>query len=212
MARDLSASVQAALDETQVNPILLFEAEFADGYLRLWTGYGDLSWNGYTWTGAGTMGSISPISETDQVQANGIAVSLSGIPSAYVSLILSDVRQGKVGRVYLGFLDNSGNIIANPYMAFEGRLDIPTIEEAGEGAMITITYESRLIDLNRSREIRFTDEEQKRMYLGDKGLEYVVGMQEVTLNWGRGTASTTTAPSTSGTPTIKLNGTLKPLA
>ena len=185
MARDLSASVQAALDETQVNPILLFEAEFADGYLRLWTGYGDLSWNGYTWTGAGTMGSISPISETDQVQANGIAVSLSGIPSDYVSLILSDVRQGKIGRVYLGFLDNSGNIIANPYMAFEGRLDIPTLEEAGEGAMITITYESRLIDLNRSREIRFTDEEQKRMYPGDKGLEYVAAMQEVTLNWGR---------------------------
>lgn len=185
MARDLSASVQSAIEATQVAPFLLFEAEFADGYLRLWSGIGDLSWNGYTWLGVGTLGNISPISETDEVQANGITVSLTGIPSNYVSLILSDVRQGKVGKVYVGFLDANGAIIADPYMTFEGRLDIPAIEEAGEDAMITITYESRLIDLQRTREIRFTDEEQKRLYPGDKGLEFVASMQEITLNWGR---------------------------
>lgn len=185
MARDLTASVKSAIEATQVAPFLLFEAEFADGYLRLWSGIGDISWNGYTWTGVGTLGSISPISETDEVQANGISVSLTGIPSDYVSLILSDVRQGKMGRVYVGFLDANGVIVSDPYMAFEGRLDVPAIEEAGEDAMITITYESRLIDLQRPREIRFTDEEQKRLYPSDKGLEYVTSMQEVTLSWGR---------------------------
>lgn len=185
MSRDLSASVQSAIEATQVAPFLLFEGQFATDYVRVWTGYGDLSWNGETWVGVGTLGGVSAVQESAEIQASGVSVTFTGIPSEFISLALQESRQGKSGKVYIGFLDNSNAIIADPYMIFEGKLDIPSIQEEGESASITITYESRLIDLQRPREIRYTNEEQKREYAGDLGCEFVPAMKELTLTWGR---------------------------
>lgn len=184
MSRDLTAAVQSAIEATQVQPFLLFEGLFSSGYLRVWSGYGDLSWNGYTWTGVGSLAGVSAVEETSEVQANGISVSLNGIPSDLVSLMLQDCRQGKSGKIYLGFWDDNG-IVSDPYMVFHGKLDVPSIQESGETAIITITYESRLIDLQRPRETRLTNEEQQREYAGDLGCEFVPSMKEITLTWGR---------------------------
>lgn len=183
--RDLTSGVQDAIDADQVSPILLFEAEFVSGYVRVWSGYGDLTWNSQTWNGVGILGGISNIEETSEVKAAGITVSLSGIPSQYISIALQDVRQGKTGKIYLGFMDNSNEVIVDPYLAFEGRLDIPSIQEDGDNSIITISYESRLIDLERSREVRYTHEEQTRLFPGDLGFEYVASMQEKEVLWGR---------------------------
>jgi hypothetical protein len=127
---------------------------------------------------------ISAVQETSEIQANGITVTMNGIPSELISLALQESEQGKSGKVYLGFLDESG-VIADPTMIFEGKLDIPAIQEEGDTSTISITYESRLINLQRSRESRFTNEEQQREYDGDLGCEFVPAMKEVTLTWGR---------------------------
>lgn len=185
MARDLSTDVKNAIAATNVSPFLLFEGVFSSGYVRTWTGYGDLSWNGKTWLGVGTLGGVSAVQETAEIQANGITVTLNGIPSEMVSLLLQEVQQGNSGKVYIGFLDASNQIIADPYLMFEGRLDIPSLQENGDSATISITYESRLIDLQKPRETRLTDQEQQRLYPGDKGCEFVPAMKEATINWGR---------------------------
>jgi len=185
MSRDLSAGVQSAIEATQVQPFLLFEGLFSNGYLRLWSGYGDIVWDGKTWDGAGSFLNISPVNETAEVQANGISVSLIGIPAESLSLALQEAEQGKIGTVYMGFLDSSNIVIVEPYLIFQGKLDIPSIQEDGETATVSITYESRLIDLQRPRETRYTDQEQKREYVGDLGCEFVPAMKEITLTWGR---------------------------
>jgi hypothetical protein len=82
-------------------------------------------------------------------------------------------------------MNTSNQVIVDPYLAFEGRLDIPSIQEDGDNSIITISYESRLIDLERSREIRYTHEEQTRLFPGDLGFEYVASMQEKEVLWGR---------------------------
>lgn len=184
MSRDLSAGVQSAIEATQVQPFLLFEGLFSSGYVRVWSGYGDLSWNGQVWTGVGSLGGVSAVQETAEVQANGISITLTGIPSEFISLALQESEQGKSGKIYLGFFDENG-IIADPYLVFQGKLDIPAIQEDGETSILTITYESRLIDLQHPRETRLTNEEQQREYVGDLGCEFVPAMKEITLNWGR---------------------------
>ena len=183
--RDLTSGVQSAIEQTEVAPILLFEGLFASGYVRIWSGYGDLSYDGQTWTGVGSLGSVSAVQETSEIQANGITVTLTGIPSEFIALALNESEQGKSGKVYIGFMDASNALIANPYLMFEGKLDIPAISEEGETSMVSITYESRLINLQRTRESRYTHEEQKLEYPNDMGCEYVAAMKDVTLTWGR---------------------------
>ena len=183
MSRDLTAAVETIVDSAEVQPFLLFEGEFVSGYVRAWSGMGDLSWNSQTWTGTGTLLSISNIEETSDGSARGVTATLSGLSSDLISLALADVRQGASGKVWLGFLDNG--VVDDPVLLFEGRLDIPAIQEDGDTSSISISYESRLIDLERSRETRYTNEGQQALYAGDLGCEYVAALQDKQINWGK---------------------------
>lgn len=186
MTRDLTANVLAQLASGTVSPVHFFEAEFVTGWLRLWTGTGPISWNGQTWTGAGNLVGVSSITETADSRAVGITISLSGLPTSLISLALSEARQGKIGRVYLGFIDSAGAVVADPYKSFEGRLDVPEIADEGETCTISISYESRLIDLERSRERRYTGEDQRLDYPEDRGFDNVAALQDAVVLWGRG--------------------------
>ena len=73
-------------------------------------------------------------------------------------------------------------IVADPYLAFEGRLDVPRITP-GETPVVAITYGSRLRDLERPRELRITHEDLQRLFSGDLGREYVAELQDKTIQW-----------------------------
>jgi hypothetical protein len=184
MSRDLTTAVINQIDATELQPFLLFRGEFATGVVRAWSGIGDLSWDGQTWVGTGSLLQVSSIQEAAETVANGAAITLTGVPLELISLALNSVRQGRDGRIYLGFLSN-GSVVIDPVLVFQGKLDVPVIEEDGETASISIAYESRLIDLQKPRESRYTDQDQQRAYPGDLGMAFVPSLQEKTLNWGR---------------------------
>lgn len=186
MSRDLTAGVLAAIQAADVSPILLFEGEFADGTVRLWTGVGDLTWNSQTWNGAGSLIGMAAVEETDRVEARGVTVSLSGVPTELVSAAIDGARQGLPGRVWLGFLDAAGAVIADPVQVYTGRLDVPEIADGADTCTVALTYEGRLIDMTRPREFRYTDESQQVLYPGDRGFEYVAAIQGREITWGLG--------------------------
>lgn len=109
-ARDLTTAMATAVQAGVVRPALLYEGEFASPgsetptFLRLWSGYGDLSWDGKTWIGAGHLLGLSPLGENSELRAEGFTVSLSGMSSEDVSRALQEVRSGKPGRLWLGLL------------------------------------------------------------------------------------------------------------
>jgi hypothetical protein len=184
MARDLTASVITQLQAASVEVGILFEGEFASGWVRLWSGIGNLSWDSKTWNGVGTLLGISAIDETNEIRASGLTVTLSGVPSDLLAAALGDARSGKTGRVYLAFF-SGGSVVADPVLQFEGRLDVPAIEDGEDTATIAISYESELIDLERARERRYTPEDQAIDYPGDLGFAYVAALQDAQITWGR---------------------------
>jgi hypothetical protein len=186
MNRNATAAFVAALSDQDLRPVIFFEGEFASGWVRLWSGLGDVSWNGRTWSGAGSLLGIGSIEETEEVVAGGTAVSLSGVPLDLVQLAIAEARQGLPGRLWLGLLTETGEIIADPVQAFSGRLDVPEIADDANTCTITISYESRLIDLNTARSWRYTHESQQSLYPGDRGFEYVTAIQDREITWGRG--------------------------
>lgn len=188
MSRTITAAVIAELASGQVRPAIFFEAQFPSGFLRLWSGLGEITWNSQVWTGAGNLMGIGAIEESADVVATGTTISLSGIPTDLVSLCLADARQGMPGKVWIGFMSAAGAVISDPILAFAGRLDVPSIMDGAERCEIQITYESRLIDLNRAREFRYTHESQQVFSAGDRGFEYVSGLQDKEVRWGMGTS------------------------
>lgn len=186
--RDLTVGMAAAIAAGTVRPAVLYDGVFVSGgvdqHLRLWTGVGDLSWGGYTWTGGGSLLGLSPIEEAVELRAVGFTVTLSGMPSALIANALSNARQGKPGTLYLALFDAAGSLIADPKELQAGRLDITVIEDAGATCTIAAQYESRLVDLERPRERRYTNEDQQIDVPGDRGFEYVPSLQDMQLVWG----------------------------
>lgn len=184
--RDFSTAFANALAEQNLQPVILFEGQFATGMVRIWSGLGDVVWNEKTWAGAGALLGMGAIDETREVVAGGTTLSLSGVPLDLVQVAIDEARQGMPGRIWIGLMSEAGALIADPVQAFSGRLDVPEITEDADTCTITISYESRLIDLTVPRTWRYTHESQQVLYPGDLAFEYVTAIQDREIPWGRG--------------------------
>jgi len=189
MSRTLTSAMSNALVADVVRPIYLVRMVFDSSDLNVWSGMGDLSYGGETYTGLGDLLSISEIKETADVQATGMNVSLSGVKSSLVTIAKDQDYQGRELTVRLGAFDSSGDLIADPVIIFSGFMDTMTIAEAGQYSSITIAVENKLIAFERSKVRRYTAEDQKIDHPTDKGFEFVTAIVEKEIIWGRATGA-----------------------
>jgi GH24 family phage-related lysozyme (muramidase) len=194
MSRSGISTTYVSSSVSLIQPYLAAYMDFSGSAVRLWTGthnqaFNDDFGNG-TYNGVGTLGTISTVTEATEVAAKGMDLTLSGIPTEYVSLALSNNYRGREVAVYL-ILYNTGMTAYEQVTLFRGRMDQMTIQEAKDLSSIVIKCENRLIDLNRQKDIRYTDEAQQIISPGDKGLEFVSSMADKSIYWG------TSAPGSS---------------
>jgi hypothetical protein len=189
MSRSIGSDFQSELSSGINRPFYALSVAFKESTLRLWTGVGDLFFDGETFIGSGNLLAMSNINETADIRASGVKVTLSGLDSSILSSSISQDSEGGIVKIYFGFLktdDNRTQLADTPYQLFEGSLDTIQISETGQSAMITVTVENKLIMLERPRNRRYTDQDQKNLFSGDKGLEFVDDLQDKELVWGGG--------------------------
>jgi hypothetical protein len=46
MSRDVTTAFATALADQNLRPVIFFEGQFASGWVRIWSGLGEVSWNG----------------------------------------------------------------------------------------------------------------------------------------------------------------------
>ena len=185
MSRNLTTAVQNQLAASELQPFFAIKLAFDGGDVKLWTGYGDITVASETYTGGGELLSISPIEETVEIAAKGVNFALNGIDSSLVSVALTENYSGRSAKVYLGVI-SSGAVVSDPYLVFDGRMDVMTIEDAGDTASISLSAESRLIDLERSRVRRYTNSDQQNQFPEDTCLRFVADLQDKEIAWGSG--------------------------
>lgn len=185
MSRGLPTNVADAFSADVVRPVLFVQCAFDSGNLNLWGGVGNLTAGGVDYVGAGTLLSVDNIAETAELQANGATVRLSGISEPILAKARDEDYQGRELKILIGTMDSTNTLIGNPFVVFSGFMDTMTINDAGESSTITVTVENRLIEFERSRQRRYTAEDQKIAYPSDKGLEFVSEIAEKEIVWGR---------------------------
>jgi len=185
--RTMTNQMLAALSAPALRLAIFVQISFAASTEYLWSGVGSIVWNGHTWLGIGSTGKISVIEDSATIEAKGIVLTLSGIDPVLVADALQEIQLGAPVIVYLGLFDTSSPpaLIADPITAWSGRVDQPTFDVGGEAASIALNCENRLLDMNISVERRYTHEDQQIDYPGDFGFQFVLGIQEITIYWGR---------------------------
>lgn len=188
MTRDATA---ASLTESQLasgaKPFILAELDFPDGFIRANTtdrsvffdsqGGGDEEF-----FGVGNLGAVSAVGEGSSLQAEGVELTLTGIPGTLISAAFQNAR-GRRGTIWVGFFDDNYVLVADPVLVFEGLIDNSSIK-VGDTLTVTLLVESRLITWERPKIQRYTNEAQQLRFPGDKFLEFVNQMVEKELLWG----------------------------
>jgi hypothetical protein len=205
MSRELAPLVLDELSKPLLEAFFTVELDFDSEPLYMWTGYGNLTVGDKTYLGAGQVLNISSVSETTEMEAKGATITVSGIPSSFLSLALQEPYQGRECRIFFAvvvdqrLLQENGNLILTEAgdiilteasgirltEIFSGELDQMNIEEGADTSVISVTAENVLIKLERPVVRRFTNEDQKSRFPDDKGLEYVAGLQDKDILWGR---------------------------
>ena len=177
--RDISATLNSKFLSRDVDLFVAVELMFDSGALRIWSGIGDKSIGGQTYTGAGSLLSVGGIEESDDLSAPGANISLNGVDTSLVSLAIQEPYQNRDCRILLGSGDDFFEI-------FSGFMDVMTIEDSGETCLINLSVESRLILLDRKVPLRYTQETQNSRYPGDTFFSTVASLQDKKVNWKMG--------------------------
>ena len=180
MSRIVPSSILTALAQPEVQPFYAVELLFDSGPVRLWTGYGNRSVAGNSYIAAGTLLNIQGLGEVADLSAKSITISLSGVAASLVSLALQEPYQRRKVRVYLGAVD-----VAEVVEVFSGQLNTMSIEDSGDTSTIAVVVDSKLVELERASNRRYTRESQRSRYSDDTFFNYVARLQDREIVWGR---------------------------
>tara|TARA_R110002020_G_scaffold369799_1_gene581597 strand:- start:727 stop:1695 length:969 start_codon:yes stop_codon:yes gene_type:complete len=151
--------------------------------LRLWTGYGETTIDGNVYYGSADLGTIGAVEQTEKLEAKGVKLSITGIPSNIITEAMSQQYSGRQVIIYFGVLSN-GQISLVPYKLFNGFMNVMSITQSGAQSSVTIDCENYLVNLKRVSPIRYTDENQKALHPNDNSLRFVTALQNKEILWG----------------------------
>ena len=184
MARDISAGMVTEVQATVVTLAYLVKLAFpAFGDVNLWTGIRPIIFNGDTYSGVGDLLGVSDITEEGGLKAASVTFTLSGIPSANLSLALTENVQDRLAKAWLAMFDSSDAIITSPIPIFVGRMSTMDIVEKADTSTISVVAENILTLLNRASNRRWTDEDQQIDFPNDTFLKFVVKTQDQVFVW-----------------------------
>lgn len=181
VSRSLSSLIKTTLEGENIELFWLVELEFdSPNQVYLWSGIGSLTLDGITYTGAGDLMQISELRESSDIAAYGATITLSGIPSEFISLALEEPYQGRKAIVKFGVISGSTYTTA---VVYTGEMDQMNISYGPETVNIALDVESRLVDLQRARIRRYSHADQQSRYSGDLAFEFVTRLQNESLEW-----------------------------
>ena len=193
MARSVPAAILTALTQPEVQPFYAVEMLFDTrsgtdldgnpidyGPVRLWTGYGDRIIDGETYLGAGDLLAVSGLEEVNDLSAKSASITLTGMPGEIVSLAIKEPYQRRSCRILFG-VSNVDDFVE----VFAGKMNQMPIEDSGDTSTITLTVESKMVELNRARVRRYTHESHQARHPGDTFFSFVADIQDKGIPWGR---------------------------
>lgn len=189
MARTINSATLTALEQQTIRPFIALEIYWPSGGsttpLRVWTGWGDIVFQGVTWGGLGQLLQVNAIEETSTMAVRGLRIKLDGLNSTLLDYVVGTDFQGNDCQLYFGVMDDNSAIIGDPVSVFQGYLDAATISESAKGSIIDVTAESRMLDFQRANKSRYTVQDQtNRSGLNDKCFEFLPLMGTTAVAWG----------------------------
>ena len=185
--RNIDATTLAALGQKDVRMIALVKMEFRGYPVTLFTTYNDdIVFGGETYVATGSLGSISPVQEKNDLTPSDYTITLNGQDTDVAVRALNAPQLNNPVTVWLQTLDEDYRPQGEPYIYFKGLTDTVEVSH-GKESVIAVGIRDRLSDWQNPRMSRYTDAEQRILYPDDKGFEYVTEISSREVEWPKDT-------------------------
>lgn len=204
--RDLTDEFIAAMTSSQSRPAILVKFGFDSGVTGMWTGKGTYTYEGLDYFGGADVLKISRVEETENLQATGISLSLSGVKTSLITLSLTENYQSRPLQVYLAYFVDQGVLaqeVSDIFLQearpagfalesntqlyttaiFDGLMNVARFNAENGSMVINMSVENILTQLKRTKQRFYTHEDQTREYAGDLGFEFIAALQDKDLVW-----------------------------
>ena len=186
MDRSSTSAFQTEVAKLQNRPIHLVSVHFDSGTIYMTDSFKEVVYDSNTYLAVGHLMGISDIEEAAEVIVSSVTLSLSGIDQVWISNVLQEDYIDRTVKIYTAFMDESWDLVVDPVLIFEGRMDQPSIEEDPDAgtSSVSVSATNAWVDFSRKTGRHTNHEEQTLHFAGDKGFEFA---SEVTpdIIWGR---------------------------
>ena len=151
----------------------------------------DISWNSQTWQGVGGLLQFEEVSETSDMQANGVDIVLSGVDQVITTLVLGKAYRGRFVKIWLVHINSSGTIVSDPILIFWGRMNGGfEIEETRDDSLpgtvnVRGKMEDRIASISKVAGIQTNVPSHQQYYSTDKFFSFVPKLVGKRIPWGK---------------------------
>ncbi len=198
MTRTLPTGYLADASAVSAEFVHLISLDFSSGTVYLSTGTVNLLWNGHTWSAVGGLLELGAVEESQDLQAQGADLKLSGVDQTVLSELLNANYRGYDATIYRARLNQTtGQIIGTPLLLFMGKqLNPYTVEEQRDsrnGGTVTISTKlGSVLSITQVRGIRAQLISHQQVYSGDTFFQNIASLGARKVYWA------TTAPADVG--------------
>lgn len=183
----IPVDLATAISQANVRPFYAIEILFDSAPIRIWTGVGDVTIDGETYSGAGALLSIGDVEQVADLSAPSIEIALSGMDDSLVALSLTEPFQRREVNVWFGaFINDAGD--HSEFLAYQGFVNTMRLRDNKDRGTVIITVDSKQLELQRTDGRRYTSESHKSRHPSDTFFDYVSGIQDSEIVWGRKSA------------------------
>lgn len=169
--RSLSSNGQAAVAAGALAPVLLAEFDLDGGLLALNTTRLNLVISGTTYTGTWGMGQVGMVTNSPGDMPK-LQFSLSGVPSDKIAFARTENVRGRAVRLRTALYSLATRTFTDVVTRYAGWMDVMSISDGRDGAVISVTSESGTRDLLRPSGFLYSHADQQTIALGDLLFQY----------------------------------------
>lgn len=183
MTRWTSSLNQAEAAEQSIVPVIFVDLDIVGDRQRLNDSNLTIPWGGFDWIGVGSFGGIDGVSESHDLIAQPVKMTLSGVDPQYVTDARTTQYQGRSAVIHVGLLNKQTYaLIDTPEEVWSGFMDVMLLEAGEREGKITLVCEHwmRLAATTG----RWTDEDQQARYAGDRFFQFLHMIPGFVGKWG----------------------------
>ena len=183
MSRSINATTLAEIEKDAVKTSHLVQFHLSSSIYFTDAGF-DISYGGNSYLASSHLLEIGSVNESSDVRVGTLSITLSGVEQSFVSAFLGSPYIGRQVIFYRAFLNASSQIIGDPILIFDGRIDGYDLNEGRNDSRITVNVASHWSDFEKKSGRYTNPNSQALFFTGDKGFDFAANIVK-DLKWGR---------------------------